>query len=141
MDLSPTDKALFDAIAQGTESAVKTALKTANVNATSMWDGTPLHRAARAGNTAIIKLLLDKGAKLETKDATDMTPLMTAAVEGQIAAAMYLLEKGAKVTDDIVMTLSQKIRILEENADEGMVKPESVIAWKAFLAKLTKTRP
>lgn len=138
MELSQKDQALFDAVNDGDVTKVKAALNGANVNAKSEWDGAPIHVAARKGNVEIIRLLLENKADIEAKDSVDMTPLMVAAVEGQVPAAMLLLEKGAKVTHDIVMTLSQKIRILEENVEAGMVKPEAVKAWKAFLDKIMK---
>lgn len=139
MELSKKDQALFDAVNDGDIAKIKAALKGANVNAKSEWDGAPIHVAARKGNVEVIKLLLENKADIEAKDPVDMTPLMVAAVEGQVPAAMLLLEKGAKVTNDIIMTLSQKIKILEENAENGMVKPEAVKAWKAFLEKIVKS--
>jgi ankyrin repeat protein len=47
---------------------------------------------------AVVKLLLEKGAKLETKD-TDYgrTPLLWAAENGHVVVVKLLLEKGAKL--------------------------------------------
>jgi ankyrin repeat protein len=47
----------------------------------------------------VVKLLLEKGAELETKDQSGRTPLSRAAGSGQEAGAAVvklLLEKGAK---------------------------------------------
>ncbi|KFZ20700.1 hypothetical protein V502_03054, partial [Pseudogymnoascus sp. VKM F-4520 (FW-2644)] len=59
---------------------------------------TPLSWAARNGNEAVAKLLLENGAEVDTKDATSgRTPLSFAAEEGHEAVAKLLLEKGAEV--------------------------------------------
>jgi ankyrin repeat protein len=58
---------------------------------------TPLSWAARNGHEAVVKLLLEKGAELETKDVYyDQTPLSWAARNGQEAVVKLLLEKGAQ---------------------------------------------
>jgi ankyrin repeat protein len=44
----------------------------------------------------VVKLLLEKGAELETKDNFDQTPLSQAIEEGHEAVIKLLLEKGAK---------------------------------------------
>ncbi len=135
-ELSKEDQALFDAIEKKDLEAVKTALKTANMNVKDTWNGAPINLAARLGATAIVKLLCEKGADIESKDPTDQTPLMAAALEGHVETADFLLGKGAKVTHDLAMSMSTKVRALEENAQRGMIKPEAVVAWKAFLKKL-----
>ncbi|HTY48262.1 MAG TPA: ankyrin repeat domain-containing protein, partial [Steroidobacteraceae bacterium] len=50
---------------------------------------------ARSGHEAVAKLLLEKGAELETKDVYGRTPLLYAAKSGHEAVAKLLLEKGA----------------------------------------------
>ena len=57
---------------------------------------TGLHLAAYFGIKDVVKLLLDKGAKLETKDKDDRTPLLYAAANGHEAVVKLLREKGAK---------------------------------------------
>lgn len=136
MDLSEKDKALFDAIKKQDLDKIKEAIKDANVNVKDMFDGCPLHVAARLGNVKIINLLCENGADIEGKDSTDMTPLMAATLEGHFEAAEALLEKGAKITTDLAMSLEKKVSILEENAERGMIKPEAVKAWQAFLEKM-----
>ena len=44
----------------------------------------------------MVKLLLEKGAELETKDNDGRTPLSWAAEKGHEAVVKLLLEKGAK---------------------------------------------
>ena len=45
----------------------------------------------------MVKLLLEKGAELETKDKDSRTPLLLAAGKGQEAVVKLLLEKGAEL--------------------------------------------
>jgi hypothetical protein len=62
---------------------------------------TPLAWAAGNGHEAVVKLLLEKGAELETKGIKDkffgMTPLAWAAGNGHEAVVKLLLEKGAEL--------------------------------------------
>ena len=49
------------------------------------------------GHEAVVKLLLEKGAELETKDKDyGRTPLLWAAENGHEAVVKLLLEKGAR---------------------------------------------
>ena len=57
---------------------------------------TPLPWAAEGGHEAVVKLLLEKGAELETKDNDGWTPLSWAAEKGHEAVVKLLLEKGAE---------------------------------------------
>jgi hypothetical protein len=58
---------------------------------------TALMWAARGGSKDSIGRLLERGAKIEARDADGMTPLMLAAAQGNISAAQLLLDKGADV--------------------------------------------
>ena len=58
---------------------------------------TPLSWAAMNGRKAVVKLLLEKGAELETKDNYSRTPLSWAAEKGYEAVVKLLLEKGAEL--------------------------------------------
>ena len=59
---------------------------------------TPLSWAAMNGHQTVMRLLLDKGAELESKDKADgRTPLSWAAESGHKAAVKLLLEKGAEL--------------------------------------------
>lgn len=55
---------------------------------------TPLSWAAESGREAVVKLLLDKGAELETKSNTGWTPLSWAAWSGHEAVVKLLLDTG-----------------------------------------------
>ncbi|CZR63705.1 uncharacterized protein PAC_13602 [Phialocephala subalpina] len=59
---------------------------------------TPLSWAAENGREAVVKLLLDKGAELETKSSPwRQTPLSLAAQNGHEAIVQLLLDKGAEL--------------------------------------------
>ncbi|KAH9209727.1 hypothetical protein DL95DRAFT_394123, partial [Leptodontidium sp. 2 PMI_412] len=54
---------------------------------------TGLHLAVYFGVGAIVTLLFEKGAELETKDNYGRTPLSWAAINGHAAVVALLLEK------------------------------------------------
>jgi ankyrin repeat protein len=61
------------------------------------WQGqTPLIAAAGAGRVAIVKVLLDAGAKVNQPDIHKLTPLMHAAHHGHVEVAQALLINGAQ---------------------------------------------
>ncbi|PQE28114.1 ankyrin repeat-containing protein [Rutstroemia sp. NJR-2017a BBW] len=53
--------------------------------------------ALQEGHEVIVKLLLDKGAEIETKSTSGQTPLLWAAMNGNEAVVKLLLEKGAEL--------------------------------------------
>ena len=59
---------------------------------------TPLMLACAAGHGRIIKLLLRKGAALNTQDATGLSALHHAVLGGHRAVAQHLLKAGADAT-------------------------------------------
>ena len=71
--------------------------KGANVMARNSGGFTPLHAAANAGNVAIAKLLLDKGAVLDDADnRSGVTPLMVAGERNHLELAEFLLAQGRR---------------------------------------------
>jgi ankyrin repeat protein len=52
-------------------------------------------RGAEKGHAAVVKLLLESGADLESKDNSSQTPLSWAAENGHEAVAKPLIGKGA----------------------------------------------
>src|SRR5262245_28033511 len=60
-------------------------------------DVTALIAAANLGNTALIALLLQAGADVDTRSESGWTPLMRACDTGALEAAQLLLDAGADV--------------------------------------------
>jgi ankyrin repeat protein len=56
-----------------------------------------LRRAAGNGHEAVVKLLVEKCAELESKDNSGGTPLLRAAGNGHEAVVRLLVEKGAEL--------------------------------------------
>jgi len=77
---------------------------------------TALHFAAAAGDTGIMKILLERSAYIDAESPTGTTPLMLAAREGQEEAVQLLLEEGADA--------SLKDRAWHENAAEFAIRAE-----------------
>lgn len=71
----------------------------ADVNAQSSESGgwTPLLLAAQAGNPAIIQTLINKGAKLDTRDENGKGVLHMAVMSGKAEACRAVLEAGADI--------------------------------------------
>jgi len=62
-----------------------------------IYGGTALSDAAINGQTDLIRQLLEKGGKIETKNKNSCTALHSAAVYGKTDVIRLLLEKGAKI--------------------------------------------
>jgi ankyrin repeat protein len=58
---------------------------------------TPLHYAARHNHVEVAKLLLQKGAVVNAREANDITPLLMAISNDNMAVAHYLLTHGGDV--------------------------------------------
>ena len=75
--------------------------------------------ASRRGNLAILRLLLDRGAKHLVEKYGDHSLLAEAAIHGQVEAARYLIERGADlhaVGQDELTPLAWAIREGQEEA-------------------------
>jgi ankyrin repeat protein len=64
--------------------------------------GTPLHHAAGAGHDAVVRLLVERGARLDIKDTIyQATPLGWAMHAGQTKIQNYLRAQGAKTSEEL----------------------------------------
>ena len=98
----PEDQALFRAVHEGrAEEILRLIDEGADVNArdAAFWS-TPLHAAARDGDTAIAGLLIDKGADVDAMDGNGHSPLCLAAALGHAETARLLVDRGASVKED-----------------------------------------
>lgn len=98
----PEDQALFRAVHEGrAEEILRLIDEGADVNArdAAFWS-TPLHAAARDGDTAIAGLLIDKGADVDAMDGDGHSPLCLAAALGHAETARLLVDRGASVKED-----------------------------------------
>jgi len=72
--------------------------KSANINATSNGEETPLHIAAMYDKSAeIIPWLIENGADIEARTNQGATPLLMAAQQGANVAVRFLLDRGADI--------------------------------------------
>ena len=70
----------------------------ANVRSRRLWEGTPLHDAARLGQIHIARLLVSHGADINSTEHHDgVTPLHLAAVHDRLEMVEYLLSERADV--------------------------------------------
>lgn len=69
----------------------------ANIFYTNFAGLTPLHSAAKTGNTNIIRILLQAGAHVDPQDCVGATPLHYAATHGYADLVQLLVAKGANV--------------------------------------------
>lgn len=91
-----------------------------------------LHYAAMGGAVPVLKLLLEKGALLNSADAKRRSPLFLSAFYRQPEAFQYLLEAGAKINQQAIggMTIAmvgaftQNITILKAAIERG-VRPDT----------------
>jgi len=91
------------------------------INVMDDGDRTPLSWAAEKGHEAVVRILLNAGATIDTEDTDGRTPLLWAAESGHEAVVRILLDAGATVdTKDIYgqMPLSWAA----ENGHEAVVR-------------------
>jgi ankyrin repeat protein len=128
------DEELRTCASEGNLGGVEAALQGgADVNAKAEFGDTALNLAAQHSHREVALRLLDGGAAIENRGGADMTPLMNAAVAGHVGMVRVLLERGARIGDDVLRSVQLKVGIFEENAEQGMVRPDAVEAWRRFL--------
>ena len=92
---SATDSALLEATLIGDINNVEKALNYgANINAQDDIDFTPIHYSARLGHYEAVKLLLEKGARIDIKDTIGELPIHK--IEN-LKVTQILIEKGADI--------------------------------------------
>ncbi|KAL8290971.1 hypothetical protein RB600_006443 [Gaeumannomyces tritici] len=92
-------------------------------DAKSFNDQTPLVWAAKNGHEAVVKLLLDKGPAIETKDSEyGRTPLSWVAGNGHEAVVKLLLDKGAAIETKDKNYSRTPLLWAAENGHEAVVK-------------------
>ncbi len=96
---APQSHNLWKASANGDLSAIKNALENgSDLNALDPQFGIPpLGWAAINGQTAVVKLLLEKGANINNRHRDGSTALHSAAFLGHVETVKLLLEKGADI--------------------------------------------
>jgi uncharacterized protein len=79
---------------------------------------TPLHYAATGPEPAVVKLLLERGAKVDVRSPNRSTPLMMAAQYGNPASVDLLLARGADPTlkNDQGLTAADFARLADRQA-------------------------
>jgi ankyrin repeat protein len=98
-ELTPLQKEMMDAIGMGRADMVEDCL----TRGAGHWfpcgysDERPLHIAAQKGHADIIRLLVEKGAKVDMPDEQGHTPLFHAADKGMVEAVATLLDLGADI--------------------------------------------
>ncbi len=112
----------------------------ADVNGRGEYGDTALNRAAENGHAGVVALLLGAGADIENKGGADKTPIMNAAFAGHVSLVRLFIARGARISDDLINSVAMKVGILEENAENGMVRPEAAQAWREFLESLIAER-
>ena len=60
-------------------------------------DATPLWCAASSGNLALVRLLIERGANVNSTTKTKSTPLRAACYDGHLNIVKYLIQKGADI--------------------------------------------
>lgn len=95
-EASPATSALMRAIEDGRVSEAGNLVRSgADVNGSTVAEGSPLILAVRAGELSLVRLLLDRGADANQAVAGDGTPLIVAADNGDLAVTRLLIERGA----------------------------------------------
>ena len=93
-----------------------------NLDKISSLRDTWLSRAAAEGQEVVVRLLLEKGAELESKDNYGRTPLSRAAENGHEAVVKLLLEKGAELESKDNDYGQTPLLWAAENGHEAVVK-------------------
>jgi len=117
-----TGTALARATARGCENTVKELLEQgSDINASNRHGQTPLHLAAKQGNSELMRLLLEQGALVDAAEsAAGYTPLHTAATQGRADLCELLIRYGAE-PDVLTGNLESPLHLAIEKGHAGVV--------------------
>src|SRR5215469_6121240 len=122
---------LMEAVRRGDAARVEALIaKGANVNASWRYGETPLFFACDRGFTPVVKVLLEHGAEVTTKDTFyGMTPVTRAADKDRVDIVKMLLARGANADSVLVGGAEDgKPALVKAALDAGTVKKES-LSW------------
>jgi hypothetical protein len=114
--------ALARATARGREDTVRELLEQgSDINAGNRHGQTPLHLAAKQGNSELMRLLLEQGALVDAAEsAAGYTPLHTAATQGRADLCELLIRYGAE-PDVLTGNLESPLHLAIEKGHAGVV--------------------
>ena len=110
------ERGYVDAIAIFIETGI-TKLDTRDIE-----DNTPLLLAATNGQQEVVNMLIEGGAKPDSKNEMGFTPLMAAAYSGSEAVARLLITKGVKI-DAVDIYSYTALAYAAKRGNEDIVRP------------------
>lgn len=133
---TPADSPLMEAVKTGSAIKVDSILRTdlSDLNSVDAHGMTPLEFACYKGNYEIVKLLIEKGADVNSNKHRDgYTALMFAALGGHTDVTQHLLERGANIaaTNSVGRTASQMAAFVGQHATATLITnfiPEKAIS-------------
>ncbi|KAF4443766.1 putative ankyrin repeat domain-containing protein 29-like [Fusarium austroafricanum] len=137
MDLETFDndglRALHYASAAGQEDIVSLLADKAEIDPRDNTFRTPLFYSAQNGHTAVVRLLIEKGADIELEDDSGWTPLMHAIDNGRPGVVKLLLNEGASVDP-----LAESGKVMSSNLSERHIEVAKLLlgygaAWELDL--------
>ncbi|KAL9632651.1 MAG: hypothetical protein Q9164_005185 [Protoblastenia rupestris] len=103
----------------------------ANIRAENVVGDQPIHIACRKGYLRLVKIFLDAGVDIETREsAHNETPLLKAASTGKTDVVMYLMEKGA---DTKAKTQHGRNALVHSQLHQRGRHEETVLAIKEWM--------
>lgn len=106
----------------------------ANINQKNYGDFTPLHSAARNGNTAMVRFLIEKGADIEARTLDFETPLYWAAIMGKADCITALLKAKANP-----LALNYHLQTpLERVREQRQPSPDAILLLEEAIKNIAK---
>jgi hypothetical protein len=79
---------------------------------------TPLHLASSRGHTDVVKLIVEKGARIDNRDNMDLTALHLACMNGHLGVVEVLLQNGGNLAGVTESETSSKFSFAQEDVQE-----------------------